>query len=311
MVATPLLDSLKQQRRQDRRSVLKSLVETWMADNEDKLFSYTPEEFEVLRQLVVVGVRRDQTVFSPSSATSCQRKQVIDKFLPSIKLRDPRPLYYFDDGRWRHLRWQMVFFKMGIVDSIEEFTSAGVLEYGGTTDVRITIRVGGKQTPVIVDIKGANASRWNNINKTKKPLFDNLIQLLIYLHINDVEHGILWYENKNTNEICEISVSRKRYRKLLLKALKRQRYMKRYVQHTAFPKEECSVFDEKDRRFKNCPQRKNCPLLPVHVVTGGEVFKIGEPRKSAEGFTRFDTYPARTFAGSLGERKRRFKKLQT
>ena len=306
--STPLLDELKTGKRKTK-GILLPLVDKWLSENPHRLDQWTKDDWETLKDLVMRGARRDSSVFSPSAATSCQRRQVIDKFsqFPQIPITEPRVLKFFDDGRWRHLRWQMVFYKMGIVESMEIFQSEGKLGYGGSYDVMVKMRLPSKKKTrrVVIDIKGTHASSANNIKFTGTPLYSNRVQLVIYMHLNNVDVGILWYENKNNQDIVEVVVERdKKFYKILKKYLRRQEYMKRYVRDKVFPREECDV-DERGSEYQRCPQRRNCVCLPVHFVqANGEVVKTHEPRrKSAEKrFRRRNTLPLKKLKGSRGVR---------
>ena len=310
-IVTPLLDHLKRQKQ--TKTILLHKVDEWLIENEQSLDNFTEDDFEVLRKLVVIGTKRDRRVFSPSGATNCSRQQVIDKLgFKGLDYRNPRTLRILDDGRWRHLRWQMIFWKMGIVTSLEQFAKDGDLEYGGSIDVIVKLRYRGKNILLIIDVKGTHASQFNSIKETKQPLIKHVIQLQIYLHLHpDTDFALLWYENKNTNEVAEVIV--KRNNRIMHRALRRQRYMQRYVEANAIPKEECVYGDPRDRRFNNCPQRANCGRLPVHLIREGEILKIADPRKSSKDppFVSYNQLPLKQLRGSLGERARPSDKSKT
>lgn len=282
---TPLLDQLKSDKRKTD-DILLPLVEKWLIEHGDGLDKYSEDDWKTLRDLMVRGALRNPKVFSPSGATACRRRQVIDKNkkFKQIPISDPKLRRIFDDGKWRHLRWQMVFYKMGIVESMETFTSLGELDYGGSYDVivNLKLKLNKKIQRVLIDIKGTNASRFNEIRLTHRPILGNKVQLIIYMYLNDIDIGLLWYENKNTQDICEIVVRRdKFFYRILKQYIIRQKYMRKYVKRGAFPKEECDV-DERDTQFRQCSQRNNCRCLPVHLIQNGELLKIQEPRRINE-----------------------------
>lgn len=300
MSKTPMLDYLKRAKTSD--DWLVPLVEEWLVENGDVINDYSEAEYEFLKKLLVEGTTRDKSVFSPSGATTCRRAQVIDKIVRPVRMEtNPRLLAIFDDGYWRHMRWQMLFNKMGLAESAEQFDSKGDLDYGGSTDLILNIPEHGR---VIVDIKGANASRWNNIANSRKPLFAHFIQVQIYMYITGIRTAILWYENKNTNEICEIRV--RRDKDVHARAKRRQKFMQRYVEAEAFPREECSVGDDKDSQFTQCRMRSLCQKLPVHLVQKGGVLKIAEPRNPSdlEDLQQYNGLPLTKLRGRRGARSR-------
>ena len=297
MPQTPIIDFLKRSKK--NKGKLLTMVEEWLVENSNEINKYTTEDYDLLQHLILEGAKRDPSVFSPSGATACRRAQVINKsFNLTRQETDPKLMRIFDDGFWRHIRWQILFNKMGILQSAETFVKLGTYDYGGSTDVVLNIPYEDGDRLTILDIKGANASRWNEINRSNKPMFPHYVQVQIYMYINKIDHGILWYENKNTNEVCEIILTKdKEFQK---SAKRRQRYMHRYIDYNAFPKEECSVGDDKDRQYVDCRFKSVCQRLPVHLIESGKVLKIGEPRNPTKdpNFLRHNKLPLVKLRGS-------------
>ena len=240
-----------------RPGVLKRPVYDWLLEHERELDTHDDASWEVLRGLIA-GAKRSDKVFSPSGATRCMRSQVIKKLgHEELPIGDPHTLNIFEDGKWRHVKWQMIFWRMGIVESMERFVSGGRLNYGGSTDAILRIPEHGR---TVVDIKGANDTRWNEINGTGVPIPAHVVQVNIYMKLNKANLGLLWYENKNTNEVCEVQVTPDAA--LLKEYRTRQRFMKRHVKAGTYPPYECTLKDT-DRQFRQCPSRLICPKIPV------------------------------------------------
>lgn len=303
---TPLLDQLRVGKKQVNE-ILRPVVEEWLVKYGYRLDKYDDSDWAVLKDLITKGARRDRRVFSPSGATLCRRRQVIDKhrdFKP-LPNRDPGLIRIFDDGKWRHLRWQMLFFKMGIVESMEQFQTFGKFDYGGSYDVIARLKINGKKCRVLIDIKGTNAASFNNIKFLNVPTYSHRVQVSIYMHLNNIDFAIIWYENKNTQEICEIVIRKDEvYEKIIKKFTRRQQYMRRYVEMDVFPKEECDV-KIRDNKFASCPQRNNCLCLPVYLIDDEEIIKVGEPRRQSEQskFAQRNELPLKKLKGFRGARK--------
>jgi hypothetical protein len=233
------------------------------------------------------------------------RHQVISKNpeLPQVSTRDSQTQLIFDDGNWRHLKWQMLFYKMGIVDSVETFKQMGHLQYGGSTDLVIMEGVltlpDGYNGRVIIDVKGANRFAFKGIQESLKPPLEYEIQIQVYMMLHDIPWAIIWFENKDDQSVAEVLV--KADPKLQKFMMKRMNYMRRFVLEDAFPKEECRV-DNSDRTFRRCPSRVSCPKLPIHVVKGGEILKSHKPRIKDPDYQQYDVLPLKKFKGKLGER---------
>jgi len=288
-------------------SILKSKVFDYLVENADTLDQHSDEDLRFLTALMSRGTERNAEVFSPSGATNCKREQIITKSgFGKAKITDPHLLNIFEDGKWRHLRWQYIFYRMGILHAVEVFTTLGNGHYGGTPDSIVELVNDPYaylkyllETLYGVEIKGANASVWIEVNRSGKPLNHHMVQAQVYMAINNIGKWIFWYENKNTNEICEIVVDYDP--KIAAHYLKRRNYMNKFLRLKGFPKEECNVMS-KERKYTQCPQRRACPRLPVHVVIDGKLTKIGEPRKSDPTFASWNTLPLVKLEGLKGER---------
>jgi hypothetical protein len=145
---------------------------------------------------------------SPSSVYGCQRQAVM-RFtgMRGRKTIDPDQELLFEDGNWRHHKWQYLFYDMEAVLgrnrfrvlSIEEFISIPDMYVAGSLDVLIAIKIDGKWRRYVIDIKGINDRGYSWITQTDAPKDDNVRQLLLYMKAKNVRRGILLYDNKNTN----------------------------------------------------------------------------------------------------------------
>ncbi len=306
---TPLLDAVKNSKKQGH--VLEPLLRQWLEQNPGRIDNHTEADWEIIRQLIVRGTERDKSVFSPSSAMSCMRRHVISKQFELTQEHDSSTQLIFDDGNWRHIRWQLLFFKMDIALSLEEFKKIRALFWGGSTDVIIKEGVvemsDGYNGRVIVDVKGANLFSWRKIRDERKPMKSHEIQLQTYMMLHNILWGILFYENKNTQEICEIHIraDKKLWRRLRVRAS----YMEKFVLGNSFPREECSVGDDMNRQYRGCPMREICPRLPVNVIVNGKIRKTHGPRIEDLEYSRYNELPWTRLKGKIGGRKQSSKKL--
>lgn len=320
MSRTPLLDQIRATEIEEKRGhplILKELVTSWLAANPDSSDKFTEEDFEILKDLIVRGTTRDGNVFSPSGATRCTRLQIIDKH-PEFKadpLTDAKLISIFMDGNWRHLKWQMVFHKMGIAESFEIFKKIGPLDYGGSYDVvvwlnlsKITENKEDEKAKVIVDIKGINDRGFHEIYKSRKAKRAHWVQVQIYMMLHNIQFAIVWYENKNTQEIVEILVEADY--EFWKKVRRRSKRMRHFLELGGFPAEECDVAG-KSSEFYSCPQRKACQRLPVHVIENNQLRKISEPRiKSKKSkYEQWNRLPLRRLKDPLKVLKKHSKKL--
>lgn len=140
---------------------------------------------------------------SPSQLLGCERAQVF-KFtgFKGIKRTDPHSESIFDDGNWRHHRWQAIFKDMQAVLgrdhfkvlSIEEDIEIPDLFVAGSLDATIWIKGYGR---LVVDYKGINDRGFTQILSLDKPVEKHVKQLMTYLKARGIKRGLLFYENKN------------------------------------------------------------------------------------------------------------------
>jgi hypothetical protein len=146
---------------------------------------------------------------SPSAIGGCQRQAVL-KFaaVPPRRTIDPDRELLFEDGNWRHHKWQFLFYDMECVlgrnrfrvISIEEFVAIPELYIAGSLDALVAIKTpAGKWRRYVVDFKGINDRGFKWVQATDEAKDDNVKQVLTYMKARGVKRGILLYDNKDKN----------------------------------------------------------------------------------------------------------------
>jgi CRISPR/Cas system-associated exonuclease Cas4 (RecB family) len=149
---------------------------------------------------------------SPSSVGGCEREAVF-KFVGARGRRriDPDTELIFDDGNWRHHRWQATFRDMEAVlgkdvfevVSIEGKARSRRLRTAGNFDA--WVRIYG--VDYIIDFKGANDAMHQRVSRDDAPLEKHVMQLLLYMKAKGVARGIIMYDNKNNQLTKNFAVS--------------------------------------------------------------------------------------------------------
>jgi hypothetical protein len=245
------------------RLLLTPLIDQFFLQNDPHLID--EETIQLAADLMRAwNEERRKGVFGPSGALRCLREQTITASgHRGIPLEDPLLLNLFDDGHWRHLRWHTIFNRMGKagllrVIAIEEGIAYGAWGVYGTPDDILEIDRPDGPLRFVVDVKGANDTKFKEIKGTNEPLEGHQWQLHPYMQAHGLNLGVLLYENKNTQEYIEVRVRRNM---ALVKEL-RLRY-KSAVKHKkrgTLPAHECSMKND-DPTFRRCPQRLNCIRL--------------------------------------------------
>jgi hypothetical protein len=102
----------------DTNLVLTPRYNQWLMQHGDE--GFPPWVVEKVANLMAERPRVRHSSFSSSSAGECHRKQVFQYLgVPSGDVIDPRLQNLFNDGKWRHLRWQACLLAAGILDDIE------------------------------------------------------------------------------------------------------------------------------------------------------------------------------------------------
>lgn len=153
---------------------------------------------------------------SPSSLVGCERQAAL-KLLgaPGRKRTDPDTELIFEDGIWRHHKWQAFFRDMELVlgdhrfrvISIEGRTQIRKLFITGHLDVHVAILVNGEWIEYIIDIKGANEWAWSRIHRSRQAIPEHVGQLHSYMKAKKVKRGMLLYDSKDKNRFFVYPVS--------------------------------------------------------------------------------------------------------
>lgn len=113
----------------------------------------------------------------------------------------------FEDGTYRHARWEDVFKRMHHDDiggfqilAIEEFKRDKKTHIGGSLDLLVRVDSG----DYIVDVKGMRGRYFWPLLKSNDIGEQYLLQIHAYMDLWDVGRYIFWVECKDTNDTHEI-----------------------------------------------------------------------------------------------------------
>jgi CRISPR/Cas system-associated exonuclease Cas4 (RecB family) len=153
---------------------------------------------------------------SPSSVCGCERQAAMKFVGVQGRTRiDPDEQLIFEDGKWRHHKWQTMFREMEQilgrdrfrVVSIEEPIVIDKLYIAGHLDAVIKIKVKKKWRRYVIDIKGANEYAWENAYQKQAPDPKYVRQIITYAKAKGIKRAILLYESKNRNKFYCFAVT--------------------------------------------------------------------------------------------------------
>lgn len=156
---------------------------------------------------------RDRTQsFSASSAGACQRAQVFGFYGAEGESPGPQLRAIFNDGKWRHLRWQALLLQAGILSDIEvplfwrRKLQRGTMDGQGIVpdDHHVTEWRG---LEFGFELKGVNAFQYDALTKSG-PKEEHLNQVARYFLLSGLTLFSIVYENKSTQAVHEWVISR-------------------------------------------------------------------------------------------------------
>lgn len=146
--------------------------------------------------------------FSPSSSGQCLRRQELSFLgvpVPFGAGPDARLMNIFNDGKWRHLRWQANLLAAGILTDIEWAVPWIRMRALGNVDGRGYVRedhprMSWRGKEFGFELKGANPFMYNKQTRRDEPDEKHLRQVHRYFLQGGFELYVILYEEKGTNE---------------------------------------------------------------------------------------------------------------
>ena len=304
-------DAIKRQSKH-KDKLLTPLLLRFMTENE--LFKFNDDAIKIANNIMKQErVARNNAVFHPSGSYQCMRKQVLDVIgWEGTREEELQLLSIFDDGKWRHLRWHLLLYRMGVSDKIEEEQGGILKRTRGTPDQILNLSehypfLAGKR--VGFEMKGTHSRRYNSIVRDNRPIFFHLYQIVTYMVNAGIDVYTLVYENKDTQEFYEFNlVTDKKYLKhidaiylpkLFSKyIMARNLYMNRSIENGVLPAHECTM-EKDDTEFVKCPQKDNCAKLtkkkkvrtakefPNRITIEDKLYRLGK-KKEARTYAKYD-----------------------
>jgi hypothetical protein len=218
--------------------------------------------------ITMVPRRRPLGRISPSSLCGCARATVM-KFagLRGEYQIDTEQQLLFEDGNWRHHKWQFLFYDMEAVlgnhrfrvISIEEDISIPEMYIAGSLDVLVAIRmkINGKLVwrRYVIDIKGINERGFGHVYGKSEAKHEHQRQVLGYMTGRKVKRGLVLYDDKNTQRIAVFPVTYAsehwqqvvEWTNSVISALRNEKLPDRHI--------ECT---RNSFMYTNCPYNKLC-----------------------------------------------------
>lgn len=177
------------------------------------LLSSKIENFLIAKdeQSNIERVKKNETEgprFYPSYANKCSRYIVMEMLGYPKPPKPARVIRIMENGNSMHERYQTWFKEMGILVDNEFSIKFPEYRISGRIDSIITTKdiIPNIDDIAIVELKSANEKKFKEMAKINEPHQDYYAQIQLYMELLKIPYGIIFIENKNTQEVLEFLV---------------------------------------------------------------------------------------------------------
>lgn len=202
--------------------------------------------------------RRNPNLFHASGAGGCRRQQVILRAEHSAlgkRIDDLGAKQRFAEGRWSHIKWQLVLHHMGLLQRAEFVVEYAPWSVMGSPDGVLVLPWLSKNTEFLLEVKGVSDYRFGRILRTGSPEKDHIFQTHSYIQALELSNILYLYENKNTQDIKIFY--QKRDIRIVQELRERFKYMNRHIKEGVLPIPDCRL-EPTDIMYRYCPVRDYC-----------------------------------------------------
>jgi hypothetical protein len=150
---------------------------------------------------ILMGVSKSRAgAFHPSQLYQCPRAQVYGYHdAPTVRQFNPQLQNIFNDGHFRHLRWQVTLLEAGILTDVEVPVYDSVNRIEGSMD-----GVNTKENWMF-ELKGT--SQFRQVQQ-KGAMPAHIKQVNAYLFVSGIPEAIILYEDKSNQNWHEITINK-------------------------------------------------------------------------------------------------------
>lgn len=241
----------------DDSLILTPHINNWLAQHSEE--AWPDDVVEKIAEQLRVQPRIRSGSFSASSAGFCDRRQVLGYLgkTPNATT-SPELQNLFNDGKWRHLRWQAMLLSAGLIEDIEvslkwpRMRSKGSVDGVGFTG-DLPIREEWKNKTFGFELKGMNPfvyQKWASGPRPLKPNPKHLHQMGSYFLSGGFDLFIYIVEDKATQSWEEVVVEPDP--RMIKESEEEIVFLNKCVDNQTLPPilQECQ---DREGAFKGCP----------------------------------------------------------
>lgn len=244
------MSNLKQMMRvASEKSRITPKLTGWLANHSEGVVVTDEKGEELLKKLSAAGGSRAYA-FHPSQMYQCKRRQVFDYHdVPKLKKFNPQLQNIFNDGTWRHIRWQIMLMNAGILTDVEVPVEMPKYRLQGSMD---GIYEKGDDK-FFFELKGT--SQFSTIEKNGVTP-EHKKQVQAYLLATGYPLAVVIYEDKSTQKWKEFEVQRDE--KIINEIIDILEELNASIDNNQLPEvlSECKA--GKGSTFNNCPYAAVC-----------------------------------------------------
>jgi hypothetical protein len=169
----------------------------WLANHNEGVVVEDTQMADMLVNLASKGESRSGA-FHPSQLYRCKREQLFGYYgVEGLKSYNAQLQNIFNDGTWRHMRWQIMLLNAGIIDQVEVGVSMPEYRLTGSMDGL------NSEEGWMFELKGTSV-----YYKVKKEgvLPAHVKQIQAYLMAAKLDKAVVIYEDKARQDWCEFEV---------------------------------------------------------------------------------------------------------
>lgn len=174
-------------------------LNTWLMHNPSGVHIQKDDVLESVNNILKPKVSKSRAgAFHPSQLYQCPRAQVYGYHdAPAIRRYDPTLQNLFNDGHFRHLRWQIMLLESGIITDIEVPVEIKKYRLEGSMDGV------NKDEGWMFELKGT--SQFKGV-QTRGAMPAHIKQVHAYLMASGLDEAVIVYECKSTQQWVEYQI---------------------------------------------------------------------------------------------------------
>lgn len=239
--------------RRESKLIITPKLEAWLEDEGAGLGVTEQEDLDLASKLLMASKENNKRSgrFGASSRGMCHRRQIYAFLgLPGGQNINAQLQNIFNDGTFRHIRWQLMLMKAGILTDVE--VPFKVPEW------RVSVSLDGENdtVPWMFELKGWGGMK--NVNTLKNPEdipHDHLLQMHTCMFAVGWDMGIYIAESKSFNTWAEVVVPRDEG--IMTDVITELEQLNTAVEDERIPriKDECKA---KKGAYQSCPYAARC-----------------------------------------------------